>query len=61
MYKSKHGWITFKKIEGDVNCGFCKLVSLTVFHSSFLLFVTFDIMLWKHICLIQSCDFVIHK
>ena len=61
MYKSTHGWTTLKKIDGDGNCGFCKLVSLTVFQSSFLLFVTFDTMLGKHICLIQSCDFLIHK
>ena len=61
MYKSTHGWTTLKKIDGDGNCGFCKLVSLTVFQSSFFLFVTFDTMLGKHICLIQSCDFLIHK
>ena len=36
---------------------FLKLVSLTVFHISFLLFVTFNIMLWER-CLLQSCDFV---
>ena len=32
-----------KKIQTDCNCGFWKLVSLTVFQSSLLLCVTFDL------------------
>ena len=36
-------------------------VSLTFFQSSLLLFVTFDIMLLRYICLTRGCDFVIHK
>ena len=38
-----------KKIERDYDCGFWKVVSLTVFQSSFLLVVTFDIMLERHL------------
>ena len=57
MYKSTHGWTTLKKIDGDGNCGFCKLVSLTVFQSSFLLFVTFGTMLGKHICCYKAAIF----
>ena len=34
------------------------VVSLTVFQSSFLLFLAFDIMHGAYICLAQSCDFV---
>ena len=41
MYKT---WRKLKRIAVVV---FEKLVSLTVFQSSFLLFVTFDIMLWQ--------------
>ena len=33
------------KIEKDCSCGFSKLVSLRVFQSSVLLFVTFNILL----------------
>ena len=42
-----------KKIEIDCNCCLGKVVSLTVFKSSFLLFVTFhfDIRLGRHDCL----------
>ena len=36
------------------------VVSLTVFQSSFLLFLAFDIMRGRHICLAQSFDFVIY-
>ena len=36
---------------------FWKLVSLTVFQSSFLFFTTFEIILGGHICLARSCDF----
>ena len=38
-----------------------KLDSPTVFQSAFLLFLTLDMMLGRHICLTRSCDFVIHK
>ena len=41
--------------------GLSKLFSLTVFQSFFLLFVTFDIMLERHICRTKSCFFVIYK
>ena len=42
---------TPKKIETDGSCAFWELVSLTVYQISFLLFVTFDIILGRHICL----------
>ena len=41
----------FKKIKTDCNFGFRKLVSLTVFQSSFLWFVAIDIMLGRQILL----------
>ena len=42
--------------------GFRKLVSLTVFQSSFLLFVTFyTVNLRLSISLTRSCDFVVYK
>ena len=41
-YKSRHQWINLRRIETDCNCGVYKLVGLTHFHNSFLLFVTFD-------------------
>ena len=44
IHKRRHEWTNLKKIETDCNCGLWKLVCLTVFQSSFLLFVTFDIM-----------------
>ena len=47
-----------KKIETDCNGGF---VSLTVFHSSVLLFVKFDSMFGSHICLTQRSDIAILK
>ena len=40
---------------------FRKLVSLNIFKSSFLLFVKFDIMSGRQICLTRSSDFVVHK
>ena len=57
-YKRTHGWPDklWKKIKTDWKCGFWKLVSLTVFQSSFVLLVTFDI-----ICLARSCGFVTHQ
>ena len=45
-----------KKIETDFNCGLGKLVDLTVFQSSFLLFVINDVVLET-----RSCDFVIQR
>ena len=50
-----------KKIEMDCNCGYGKPVSITVFQSSFLLFVMFDIMHGRLILLEKRCDFVILK
>ena len=49
-----------KKIETDCNCVFGKLVSLRVFQSSVLLFVTFNILLGRRIRLRRNSDFVIH-
>ena len=40
---------------------FRKLVSLIVFQSSFLLFVTFDTILGKYICWTSSYDFIVNK
>ena len=59
IYKTRHGWTNLKKIKRDCNRVFWKLVNLTVFQSPFLLFVTFNIMIERHICLKWSCDFVI--
>ena len=39
---------TQKKIETDGSCAIWKLNSLTVYKISFLLFVTFDIILGRH-------------
>ena len=44
----------YKQIETDFNCGFGKLVHLTVFQCSFFLFLTIDKMFWR-----RSCDFFI--
>ena len=41
-----------KKTETDFNCGFGKLVDLTGFQSSILLFVT--MMCWRHEAVILS-------
>ena len=51
---------TFKKIETNLNCSFLKIASLTVFSISFLLFIMFDIMLERYICLTRSSNFVIY-
>ena len=59
IYKTRHGWTNLKKIKTDCNSGSWKLISLTVFQSPFLLFVTFNIMIGRHICLKWSCDFVL--
>ena len=48
-------------IETDYYRSFWKLVRQTVFQSSFLLFVTFDMVLGRHICWTPSCYFVIHE
>ena len=55
-YKRRHGWTNLKRIEMD-----WKLVSLTVFQSSFCLSAAFDIMLGGPICLTRSSGFVICK
>ena len=61
-YKRRHGWTNLHRIETDCNCGFHKLVSLTVFQNSFVVWnVWNNYILRGHICLTQSCDFVIHK
>ena len=54
-------WINvMKAIETEYDCVFWKLVSLTVFQSSFLwVFITFDLMFGKRICLTPSSGF--HK
>ena len=44
--------INLKKIETDFYCDFGKLVDLTGFQSSILLFVTIDKMCWRHEALI---------
>ena len=46
--------INLKKIETDFYCDFGKLVDLTGFQSSILLFVTIDKMCWRHEVLILS-------
>ena len=58
--KRRHRWTNLKTIKTDYIWGFWKLVSLTDFQSSFLLFVAFDIMLRESCCLISSCDVVIY-
>ena len=40
---------------------FTTLISLKVFQNSFLLFITFDIVLGRHICWTRSCEFVVYK
>ena len=52
LYKRKQGLINLKKIETDFYCDFAKLVDLTGFQSSILLFVTIDKMCWRHEALI---------
>ena len=53
------GGQTIKNIKKDWNCGFWKRVSLSVFQSSFLFFVTIDMILGRHICFSQSCDLIL--
>ena len=50
---------TLKNIKKDWNCGFWKCVSLSVFQSSFLFFVTIDMILEGRICFSQSCDLIL--
>ena len=63
--KIKYRWTDLMKVKMDCNdnyyCGFLKLVSHTVFQSSFLLSVTFGVMHVRHIWVTQSCDFVVYK
>ena len=56
-YKRRHGWTNLKKIEADYDRGFWKLVSLTVFQSWYLLFVTLDVMIDGSLH-VSSCRFV---
>ena len=50
------------KIETDCSRGFLKLISLTVFpQSSFLLFVSFDFMLGRHIRVTRTCNVAIDE
>ena len=51
-YKRRQGWTNSTKIETDCNRGF------SIVH--FCSLETFDLMLGRHICLMQSCDFVIY-
>ena len=53
------GGQTWKNIKNDWNCGFWKRDSLSVFQSSFLFFVTIDMILGGHICFSQSCDLIL--
>lgn len=57
----RHWWTNMETIEADWNYGFWKLASQTVFQSSLVLFVTFDMVIGRHVCLTRSCDFLIHK
>ena len=45
----------------DYSYGFWKLVNISVLQSSFMLFLTFYIILGINICLTQSGDLVINK
>ena len=50
-------------IEMNLNytCSFLKIVSLTVFQSSSLFVVMYEIMLGRDNCSTRSCNFVIYK
>ena len=58
-----NGWMDgWKNIERTAVVGFETWLVYEVFQSSlFLLFVTFDTLLGRYICLTGSCDFVIHE
>ena len=58
--KELQGWILLTRLT-DRNCGFWKLDSISDFQSSFLLFVTFHIILGIKICLTRSGDLVINN
>ena len=47
--RNEQGWKNLKKNATDCNCGFWKLVHLTVFQSSFLFVVTIDMMFGRQI------------
>ena len=47
----------YKQFGTDFNCGFGKRADLTVFQSSFFLFVEIDMKCWRH----ERCDFVIQS
>ena len=47
----------YNQFGTDFNCGFGKRADLTVFQSSFFLFVEIDMMCWRH----ERCDFVIQS
>ena len=59
-YKRRHGWTNLKKIETDHSCVFKNLFASQVFKvQCFVVCITFDIMLGRHICLTLSCNFTI--
>ena len=47
MTQKIHEWKKLKKTKTDCNCAFLRLVRLKGFQSSFLLLVTFGIMVHK--------------
>ena len=49
------------EINLNYTCSFGKIVSLTVFQSSSLFVVMFEIMLGRDNCSTRSCNFVIYK
>ena len=56
---TRHGWTNFKEYQKRWKLWFWKRVSLSVFQSSFLFFVTIDVILGGHICFSQSCDLIL--
>ena len=52
---------TWRRLKQIAIVFFAKLDSLTVFQSSFLLFVTFDLTLGRHVCSPKCCYFEIYK
>ena len=51
---TRHGWTNFKEYQKRL-----KLWLFSVFQSSFLFFVTIDMILGGHICFSQSCDLIL--
>ena len=49
------------KMNLNYTCSFRKIISLTVFHSSSLFVVMYEIMLGRVNCSTRSCNFVIYK